>query len=875
MATRELDELRKQLETLQNSHDTLLKSLAASNGSFGPSDVPRLRRNATQRGDAVFADTSTLSDDSSDDEDDFFVQAQLPAQSFDHEHLREHLKTHNWDEHGREVLASLVSDPSLLPLSDVGKNSDKPISGRITVAREPSPILFGALHLTMHHAFDMDELFRHLVKTEASSAHMFRAFEEDPRHQRTFFFTFEYYTIIGDDCKPMQWQRADTVTSSTDSHIPLSRCGAVVALALFDDNPRRVRNRARRSKTNYGWVSDPFTPWQVLQLECFPDWKSAPLNGNPYTFENGHKYLNGPEAFLHAVLTEYRDARKRYDEIYRQITELVTPPLGFLFDEDARRKRLFEDKHFTWTRRYFYAHQALGNVNDSIKAMIDAFEDTFTDDIWEGTSKTLWPLYEESPRNEHWKRRLRLLRLQFEREMKELRILQRENNERRHEIETLQEQLFSGTSIQESRKSVELADVTVHQGYNIKVLTIVNLFFMPLTFVTSIFGMTNMPAEPAPYWPFAITLAAICIPFFSIIGFLSTNYGYHVWATKTRQFWRWLRPKPDPEEEVETEYTETGSNFQDEACRGLHQAIRIFKPCPAEKMFAANTKPYILPTDGTWLITGCSSGIGKALAEHIASKLSYHLVATARNMQDLQYLPDDNVNILKLALDVTSPDAVSSAINQSVERFGSVDVLVNSAGYALSGDTESATEAESHEIMETNFFGTVRTTLAALPHMRKAGRGGLIMNISSVAGACAFPGHAFYHASKHAVEGWTESLAKEVSQDWGISFCIVEPAAVKTNFEGHSKKNTAPHPAYTDPGMPARMLQKYVDAGLKKGVGMEPEDVARALYEVGSKGDKVPLHLPLSMNAYGLISEAFKGRLEALEKVKDISGTLS
>jgi|SRR5690242_10441942 len=113
MATRELDELRKQLETLQRSHDTLLKSLSASNGSFGPSDVPRLRRNATQRGDAVFADTSTLSD-SSDDEDDFFVQSELPSQSFDHEHLRQHLKTHNWDEHGREILATLVSNPAKL-----------------------------------------------------------------------------------------------------------------------------------------------------------------------------------------------------------------------------------------------------------------------------------------------------------------------------------------------------------------------------------------------------------------------------------------------------------------------------------------------------------------------------------------------------------------------------------------------------------------------------------------------------------------------------------------------------------------------------------------------------------------------------------------
>jgi hypothetical protein len=333
--------------------------------------------------------------------------------------------------------------------------------------------LFGALHLTLHNAFDMDELFQHLVQADASSAHMFRAFAPDERHQRTFFFNFEYYTVIGDDCKPMQWQLADNPTSKTDSHIPLTRCGAVVALALFDHAPRRVRNRGRRAKTKYGWIHDIWSPWQVAQIECYPDWRST-----ADTFETGHRYLNGPEAFLHSLLTQYRDARKRYDEIYKQITELVTPPLGFLFDEDMRRKRLFEDKHFTWTRRYFYAHQALGNVNDSIKSMIDSFEDTFTDDVWDGESKTLWPLFEESPRNNHWKRRLRLLRLQFEREMKELRTLQRENNERRHEIESLQEQLFSGTSIQESRKSGELADVTVHQGYNIKVLTIVNLFFM-------------------------------------------------------------------------------------------------------------------------------------------------------------------------------------------------------------------------------------------------------------------------------------------------------------------------------------------------------------------------------------------------------------
>ncbi|KAI4918927.1 uncharacterized protein J4E92_000848 [Alternaria infectoria] len=599
MATTEIDDLRKQLESLQRSHEALLKSLSATNDTFKPSDASQLRRTSTRHGgDAIFADTSTLSDDSSDEEDDYFVQNELPSHSFDHEHLREHLKTHNWTEHGREILASIISDPAKLTkqshlfhmgpgpaddrshyshfqvynvgtnglpelievtgpennmsrateiwhaLRDVGKQPDQTVVGRITIAREPSPILFGALHLTLNDAFDMDELFQHLVETEASSAHMFRAFNQNPKHQRTFFFNFEYYTIVGDDCQPMQWQRADKITGQSDHHIPLSRCSAVVALVLYDDKPRRIRNRGRRAKTQFGWVHDVWSPWQVLQLESFPDWKSTPANGTPYTFETGHKYLNGAEAFLHALLTEYRDARKRFDEIYKRITDLVTPPLGFLFSEELRRARLFEDKDFTWIRRYFYAHQTLGNVNNSIKSMIDAFEDCFTDDIWEGQNKTLWPLFEESPRNDHWKRRLRTLRLQFEREMKELRIIISENNERRHEIETLQEQLFSGTSIQESRKSVELADVTVHQGYNIKVLTIVNLFFMPLTFVTSVFGMTNMPESPANFTPFAIVLVTICIPFFSIIGFLSTKYGYSIWAQKTKELWRWLRPRP-------------------------------------------------------------------------------------------------------------------------------------------------------------------------------------------------------------------------------------------------------------------------------------------------------------------------------------------
>ncbi|KAK0636964.1 hypothetical protein B0T17DRAFT_627023 [Bombardia bombarda] len=235
-------------------------------------------------------------------------------------------------------------------------------------------------------------------------------------------------------------------------------------------------------------------------------------------------------------------------------------------------------------------------------------------------------------------------------------------------------------------------------------------------------------------------------------------------------------------------------------------------------MNPVNTEPYKLPSDAAWLITGCSSGIGRAIAELIASKPGQRLIATARTPADLSYLPEANPNILKLALDVTSPSSVNAAFSAAAEHFGKdfhLDVVINNAGYSLSGDTESATEEETHQEMETLFFGTARVTTRAIEVMRQAEnhRGGVIFNMSSLAGLCAFPGHAYYHAGKFAVEGWSEAVAREMHPDWNskppstqgrldgwliratVNFCIVEPSGVKTNFEGHSKARTKPHPA--------------------------------------------------------------------------------
>ncbi|KAI6868215.1 hypothetical protein KC334_g19378, partial [Hortaea werneckii] len=279
-------------------------------------------------------------------------------------------------------------------------------------------------------------------------------------------------------------------------------------------------------------------------------------------------------------------------------------------------------------------------------------------------------------------------------------------------------------------------------------------------------------------------------------------------------------------------------------------------------------------------VTGCSTGIGRALAELIASKPSHRLIATARDPSTLSYLPDNDPRILKLALDVTQPSTISTCLATAATYFGKdfhLDVVVNNAGYSLSGDTEAATEDQMHEQLETNFFGTVRVAMKAVEIMRqRPGRdGGLVFNMSSLAGVCAFPGHAFYHASKYAVEGWTESVAREMSPEWNINFCLVEPAGVKTNFEGHSKAHTAPHPAYADPAMPSKKLEVFVNKGLSMGMGLEPAVVAKAMYDVASRGEKIPLRLPLSSNAVNIMKTALQERMKALEEVEGFAAVES
>ena len=240
------------------------------------------------------------------------------------------------------------------------------------------------------------------------------------------------------------------------------------------------------------------------------------------------------------LLAEYRDAQKRLLEINKKIVALATPPPDFMFDRELRDNLLFEDQNYTYSRRYFWTYQTLAIMSDNIQAMITAYRETFTDDVWIGKHKFIWPGAEDtSSRYSNWRKKMKSFRKEFEEEIRKLEHLLELNVQEQKEIKSLRDQLFSGTSVQESRKSVEQTAITVQQGHNIKLLTLVSIFFLPLTFVTSIFGMTNMPPDDN-FVPFGIVIVIICLPTYLLIGSLNTTQGMKFWRQRTIDLIRFI-----------------------------------------------------------------------------------------------------------------------------------------------------------------------------------------------------------------------------------------------------------------------------------------------------------------------------------------------
>jgi NAD(P)-dependent dehydrogenase (short-subunit alcohol dehydrogenase family) len=190
-----------------------------------------------------------------------------------------------------------------------------------------------------------------------------------------------------------------------------------------------------------------------------------------------------------------------------------------------------------------------------------------------------------------------------------------------------------------------------------------------------------------------------------------------------------------------------------------------------------------------WLITGCSTGFGRELAKLVLER-GWRAVVTARDASKVADIAESHgERALVLPLDVTQRAQIDHAVAQAKEHFGRIDVLVNNAGYGYLAAIEEGEDAAVREMFEANVFGLVDTTKAVLPVMRKQ-RSGLIVNVSSIGGLASFAATGYYHGTKYAVEGISESLAAEV-KPLGIDVLIVEPGPFRTNWAGPSIKQSA------------------------------------------------------------------------------------
>jgi len=189
-----------------------------------------------------------------------------------------------------------------------------------------------------------------------------------------------------------------------------------------------------------------------------------------------------------------------------------------------------------------------------------------------------------------------------------------------------------------------------------------------------------------------------------------------------------------------------------------------------------------------WLITGCSTGFGRELSK-AALEAGHKVVVTARKPGDVQDIaagfPDTAITV---KLDVTRPEEIKSAVQQAEEKFGRIDVLVNNAGIGYFGAIEESEDEEVRRMFEINVFGLANMTKAVLPVMRRQ-RSGHIINIASIGGLVGFPAVGFYNATKFAVDGLSESLAKETAP-LGIKVTVIAPSGFRTDWAGRSANNS-------------------------------------------------------------------------------------
>jgi NAD(P)-dependent dehydrogenase (short-subunit alcohol dehydrogenase family) len=262
-----------------------------------------------------------------------------------------------------------------------------------------------------------------------------------------------------------------------------------------------------------------------------------------------------------------------------------------------------------------------------------------------------------------------------------------------------------------------------------------------------------------------------------------------------------------------------------------------------------------------WFITGTSRGFGRVWAQAALAR-GDRVAATARDVKTLGPLVERYGDLIApLALDVTDKAAASAAIAFAQERFGRLDVVVNNAGYGLFGAIEEVSESEARAQLETNLFGALWVTQAALPFMRAQGSGHIIQ-VSSIGGVNAFPTVGLYHASKWGLEGFSQSLAAEVA-GFGIKVTIVEPGGFATDWGGASAKRAAQMKIYDG-------AREKIAAFRSNSIPGDPNATGPAILKLVDATDP-PLRIFLGTSGLPMTRAEYARRIETWEKWNDVS----
>jgi NAD(P)-dependent dehydrogenase (short-subunit alcohol dehydrogenase family) len=266
-----------------------------------------------------------------------------------------------------------------------------------------------------------------------------------------------------------------------------------------------------------------------------------------------------------------------------------------------------------------------------------------------------------------------------------------------------------------------------------------------------------------------------------------------------------------------------------------------------------------------WLVTGSASGLGRNIAEAVLAS-GDRLIATARDhrrLEDLVQKYGDQVRTA--ALDVADQDAAYAAVKVAVDAFGRLDVIVNNAGYGDVAPFEQVSAERFKALIDTNFYGVVNMTRAALPIMRKQ-KSGCILQISSVGGRLAIPGNTAYHAAKWAVGGFTESLAREVAP-FGVKVCALEPGGMRTNWAARANKDTPELLPDYEPSVGAVIKALAPLWGQERS---DPAKVAQVILRLATS-DRLPAHLLLGSDAVQYAGQAEAARAADAEHWREVS----